>query len=332
MSIDAPIRLTSADLAVEILPLGASLRRFDVRQPDGSWRNIVLGHRDLELYRTDTSCLGSTLGRCASRITDARFVLDGHTYLLDANEPPNCRHGGVAGFHALPWSVESVGEREVRLRLTSPDGDQGFPGTVTVTATYSLIDGGAQVVYTAVTDAPTVVSLTTHPYFTLEGEGTGTADDHLLTVHADAYTPTRADGIPTGEIRSVTGTSADFRTARALGTARVAACAEGIARNDGFDHNFVVTGSGTREHARLVGPSGLSVTVVSDQPCLQVYGGDHFDGSLVGPSGRPIERRAGVALETQRWPDAPNRPEFPSSVLRPGEVFEATTRWMVGWE
>lgn len=332
MSIEAPIRLTSADLAVEILPLGASLHRFEVRQPDGSWRNIVLGHRDLELYRTDTSCLGSTLGRCASRITDARFVLDGHTYLLDANEPPNCRHGGVAGFHALPWSVESVGEREVRLRLTSPDGDQGFPGTVTVTATYSLIDGGAQVVYTAVTDAPTVVSLTTHPYFTLEGEGTGTADDHLLTVHADAYTPTRADGIPTGEIRSVTGTSADFRTARALGTARVAACAEGIARNDGFDHNFVVNGTGMREHARLVGPSGLGVTVVSDQPCLQVYGGDHFDGSLVGTSGRPIGRRAGVALETQRWPDAPNRPEFPSSVLRPGEVFSATTQWLVGWE
>jgi len=329
MSTEAPIRLHSEDVAVEILPLGASIHRFEVRQADGTWLDIVLGHRDLDAYRTDTSCLGSTLGRCASRITDARFTLDGRTYALDANEPPNCRHGGVAGFHALDWTVEARTDSAVTLSLTSPDGDQGFPGELRATATYALLDGGLQVAYTAVTDAPTVVSLTTHPYFNLSGEGSGDTDEHLLTVHADAFTPTRADGIPTGDLRSVTGTAADFRSGRHLGEARVAACAEGIARNDGFDHNFVVNGSGMREHASLVGPSGLSVAVLSDQPCLQVYGGDHFDGSIVGVSGRRYQRRAGLALETQRYPDAPNHPGFPSSVLRPGEMFSATTQWLV---
>lgn len=329
MSIDAPIRLESADIAVEILPLGATIHRFEVRQRDGVWRNIVLGHRRLDTYLTDTSYLGSTLGRCASRIDNARFTLDGTLYELDANEPPHCRHGGAGGFHVREWDVDVVGAGHLALSLVSPDGDQGFPGEVRATAEYSLITGGVQVVYTAVTDAPTLVSLTTHPYFNLDGEGSGTTDGHQLTLHASEFTPTRPDGIPTGEVRRVEGTAADFRSGRLLGEAREAAVAEGIARNDGFDHNFVIDGVGLRECAVLSNPAGMALSVRSDQPALQVYGGDHLDGSLTGTSGRAYQRRAGVALETQQFPDTANHPAFPSAVLQPGQRFTATTQWLV---
>ena len=207
---------------------------------------------------------------------------------------------------------------------------RSYPGELRVTVRYELIPGGVQVTYRASTDAPTVVNLTTHPYFNLDGEGAGSTDGHRLTIRASRYTPNHDDGIPTGEIRDVTGTAADFRGGPVLGEAWRAAVAERITRRGGFDHNFVVDGDGMREHCRLTGDSGLTLTVVSDQPALQVYGGDHFDGSQVGTSGRPYGLHAGVALETQNFPDAPNQPGFPSSVLRPGQEYVATTRWLVG--
>jgi len=283
----------------------------------------------LPLPATDRSFMGVSIGRFASRMRDARFTLDGVTCALDANEPPNCLHGGSSGFHARVWDEDVLGAGHLALGLVSVDGDQGFPGNLEVTAEFSLIEGGLQVVYTAVTDAPTVVSMTAHPYFNLDGEGTGDVDGHQLRVHGGAYTPTRVDGIATGEIRPVDGTAVDFRAGRVLGEARAAAAAEGIARNGGIDHNFVIDGTGLREHAVLTGSSGLTVTVLSDQPALQVYTADHLDGSLVGESGRPYAARAGVALETQQFPDAPNHPGFPSAVLRPGERFSATTQWLV---
>ena len=325
---DSVIRLAGDSVRLEILPLGATIHRFDVRLGDGTWRNILLGYATLEEYREAFGYLGMTVGRFANRIARGRFSLDGVEYQVDVNEPPNLLHGGNRGFHSREWDVVGSGADWAELRLVSPDGDQGFTGTLTASARYELVPGGAQVTYRATTDAPTVVNLTTHPYFNLDGEGTGATDGHRLTIHASRYTPNHDDGIPTGEIRDVTGSAADFRSGPLLGAARDAAEAEGITRKGGFDHNFVIDGAGMREHCRFTGQDGLTLTIVSDQPALQMYGGDGFDGRP-GTSGKPYGRRAGVALETQGYPDAPNHDNFPSTVLRPDEEYTATTQWLV---
>ena len=184
--------------------------------------------------------------------------------------------------------------------------------------------------YRATTDAPTVVNLTTHPYFNLDGEDSGDTDFHQLRIPASTYTPNHDDGIPTGEIRDVTDSAADFRLGRVLGPAREHALEEGITRNGGYDHNFVIDGEGLRKHCRLTGASGLSLVLRSDAPALQVYTGEHLDGSAPGTSGVAYVRRAGVALEPQGFPDAPNHDNFPSTVLRPGEEYVTTTQWLVG--
>ena len=329
IDVDYSLRLESPDVRLELLALGATMRRLEVRLPDGSWRNILLGSGDINDYFVANRYLGATVGRFANRIAGGRFSLDGREYQLDVNEPPNQLHGGTEGFWSRVWSVDGSGADWAEFSLTSPDGDQGYPGEVRVGARYELVPGGVQVTYRAVTDAPTVINLTTHPYFNLDGEASGTTDDQVLTIHASHYTPNHDDGIPTGEIRDVTGSAADFRTGRAFGEARRAADAEGITRNDGFDHSFVVDGSGMREHCRLTGTDGLTLTILSDQPALQVYGGEHFDGTQVGTSGTPYVQRAGMALETQGFPDAPNHSNFPNTVLRPGEEYLHTTRWLV---
>ena len=326
---ESPIRLGTDSVRVEILPLGASLRRFEVRLVDDTWRNILLGYSDLDGYRTARGKLGMSIGRYANRIARARFTLDGVEYPLDANEAPNQLHGGSGGFVTRQWEVTGQGADWVELTLLSADGDQGFPGELTVRTCYQLIPGGAQVSYHAITTAATVVNLTTHPYFNLNGEGSGATDRHRLVVHASRYTPTSKDGIPTGEIRDVTGSALDFRSGPLVGQARDAAVAQGIARKGGFDHNLVVDGQGLREHCRLTGEDGLTLVMHSDQPALQLYGGSHFDGSQIGTSGQPYPPDAGVALEPQNYPDAPNHPNFPSSVLRPGQEYTTTTRWLI---
>ena len=326
---ESPIRLGTDSVRVEILPLGASLRRFEVRLVDDTWRNILLGYSDLDGYRTARGKLGMSIGRYANRIARARFTLDGVEYPLDANEAPNQLHGGSGGFVTRQWEVTGQGADWVELTLLSADGDQGFPGELTVRTCYQLIPGGAQVSYHAITTAATVVNLTTHPYFNLNGEGSGATDRHRLVVHASRYTPTSKDGIPTGEIRDVTGSALDFRSGPLVGQARDAAVAQGIARKGGFDHNLVVDGQGLREHCRLTGEDGLTLVMQSDQPALQLYGGSHFDGSQIGTSGQPYPPDAGVALEPQNYPDAPNHPNVPSSVLRPGQEYTTTTRWRI---
>jgi len=311
---------------LELLHVGAAVRRLDVRLADGTWRNVVLGHPDPADYRKNHGYLGASVGRFANRIDRARFVLDGRTYFLDTNEPPNILHGGAHGFGVIDWTLVGSGPTWAEFSLESAHGDQGFPGRLTAGARFEVVDGAVRITYTATTASPTVVNLTTHPYFNLDGEGSGTIEEHRLQVNAGAWTPTRDDGIPTGEIRDVTGSAADFRSPQPLGAARARAQAEGITRTDGFDHNFVVDGDGLREHCRLTGTSGLTLVLSSDQPGLQVYDGEHFVGEP-GTSGRPYPRLAGLALEPQRFPDAPNQPGFPSSVLRPGETYTATTTW-----
>ena len=315
-------------IRLELLQVGAAVRRLDVRLADGSWRNIVLGHPDLADYRGNHGYLGASVGRFANRIDAAHFVLGSRDFMLDANEPPNILHGGSHGFGVVDWTLAGSGPDWAELTLVSPDGDQGFPGELTARVRFEAAGSAVRITYTATTDAATVVNLTTHPYFNLDGEGAGTIETHLFQADASAWTPTRDDGIPTGEIRDVTGTAADFRCPRPLGAARAEARAEGITRTGGYDHNFVIDGDGMREHCRLVGASGLTLVVSSDQPGLQVYDGEHFVGER-GTSGRPYPRLAGLALEPQRFPDAPNQPGFPTPVLRPGEVYTAQTTWEI---
>ena len=330
ISDDTTILLAGDSVRLHLLPLGATLHRFEVRLPDGTWRNILLGHPTAADYVTGQGYLGASVGRYANRIGGARFTLDGTRYIIGANEGANQLHGGAGGFSTRVWDVKDVGDDWVEFTLESPHGDEGFPGKMVVSALFELVEGGAQVTYRATTEAPTVVNLTTHPYFNLDGEASGDTDFHQLRIPAGTYTPNRDDGIPTGEIRDVTGSAADFRLGRVLGPARARALEEGITRNGGYDHNFVVDGTGLREHCRFTGASGLKLVLRSDAPALQVYTGEHFDGSFPGTSGVPYLRREGVALEPQGFPDAPNHPNFPSTVLRPGEEYVTTTQWLVG--
>ncbi len=323
------VRIVNSRFCLELLHLGATMHRFEVRMEDGSWRNIILGADRIEDYLTNGSYLGMTVGRFANRIRNARFALDGVTYRLDANEGENHAHGGAGGFHTRRWNLTGHGSDWVRFELRSADRDQGFPGVLDVSAHYELQPDGASVTYEATSDAPTIVNLTTHPYFNLDGEGAGNCDSHELRIHASHYTPNDDCGIPTGAILEVDASALDFRDWRPLGAARDSAEVERVTRRGGFDHNFIVDGSGMRECCRLRGSRGTMLRVLSDQPALQVYGGDHFDGTQIGTTGVGYPRRAGIALETQGFPDAPNNPHFPSTVLRPSETYCATTVWLV---
>ncbi len=321
------ITLRRADIRLELLTLGATLRRFEVLIGQ-TWRNIVLGHPDLADYVANVGYLGSTVGRVANRMGGARFSLDGVDYPLAANAGVNQLHGGPGGFSTREWDVLGQGADWVEFGLTSADGDQGYPGEVAVRARFELLDDGAQVHFWAATDAPTVVNLTTHPYFNLDGEGSGSVEGHRLQIPSEAFTPLHPDGVPTGEIRGVAGTALDFRDGQLIGTARERAVAEGLDRDNGIDHNFAIEGSGPREQLRLFGADGLTLTVFSDLPGVQVYTGNHFAGEP-GTSGLPYPVWAGVAVEPQGFPDAPNHANFPPVVLRPGEEYTTTTRWQL---
>lgn len=306
---NTPIRLHRGGFALTLLPLGATLHGFDVELPDGSWRNVVVSRDDLDAVHA--SYLGATVGRCANRIGKARFELGGNSYQLVANEGENQLHGGPGGFSERIWQVAEVTESSATFTLVSEDGDQGYPGRVVVRATYMVGDDGAEVVYRARTDAATVVNLTTHPYFRLGGTG---IDDHRVTVPASAYTPVDAAMIPTGEIRAVTGTALDLRAGVMVKQACAEAVSTGTDAGGGIDHNFVVDGSGWREHVRLEGPDGLTLQVFSDAPAVQLYSGEQID-------------RAGLAIEPQGFPDAPNHANFPSVTLHPGQEYLRRIRW-----
>ncbi|MEU5255607.1 aldose epimerase family protein [Streptomyces longwoodensis] len=298
--------LERAGTRVRVLSYGGIVQSVEVPDRDGRTANVVLGFADLDGYRDHPEpFLGALIGRYANRIARARFELDGVRYELEPNGPPNSLHGGSRGFDKRVWDVEPV-EHGLRLSRVSPHGEEGFPGRLEVTATYTLDASGAlRFAYEAVTDAPTVVNLTNHSYFNLVGSGTATG--HELRLAASRYTPVDADLIPTGDLAPVADTRFDFLTSRKLGT--------------GYDHNYVLDKGVTaaaEEVAELHDPaSGRVLTVATTEPGLQLYTGDHLPA--------PFTPGEGVALETQHFPDSPNRPAFPSTVLRPGEVYRSET-------
>ncbi|WP_377645301.1 aldose epimerase family protein [Oryzobacter terrae] len=316
--------LVAPGLRLEVLDLGATVH--SLRLADGSQEvEVVLGYAELADHVADPPDFhGAVVGRWANRIAFSRFSIDGTTYELDANEGLTCLHGGPDGFHRRTWSVVEAADDHLVLELVSPDGDAGFPGRLVARATYGVSPGEVVIELTATADAPTVVSLTNHAYLGLAGGGS--VEDHLLTVDAGRWLPVDDASIPTG-VEAVDGTPFDLRAPTRLGDV-VASPHPQVAAAGGLDHAYLLDATGLRRAARLEHPaSGRAVEVITDQPSLQVYTGNGLDGSRRGHDGRPMTRHGGVALETQRPPDAPNQPELGPSVLRPGEEYRSTTVW-----
>jgi aldose 1-epimerase len=327
--------LTNGDLRVRILTYGGILQTIEVPDRRGRLANVTLGFDNLTDYVERNPFFGCITGRYANRIAGGSFELDGVVYDdLPLNDGPNSLHGGEIGFDKHVWDATPFTTRNtvgLRLTFTSPDGDQGYPGTLEAEVVYTLTRDGIRIDYRATTDAPTVVNLTNHAYFNLAGEGTGTIDDHRLQINADHYTPVDSTLIPTGEIAPVRGTPMDFRRPTAIGDRNRDGTFEQLVFGRGYDHNWVLdrrdeTLTELEQAARLTDPSsGRVLTVLTTEPGLQFYGGNFLDGTLVGTSGNMYRQGDGLALETQHFPDSPNQPNFPSTVLRPGEVYETTT-------
>jgi len=328
MSPDEPIRVgTAPGPELEVTRLGAAVHRLHVTV-DGERRNVVLGHPTAADRLASSSYLGGTIGRYANRIAHGRFPLDGREVVVGTHDRGNSLHGGPDGFDRRLWDVVSQGPDELVLSLASPDGDQGFPGTLAATVRYGVSGDVVRIEMTATTDAPTVVNLTNHAYFNLAGEGSGTVDGHRLVVEADEYTPVDATGIPLGEHAPVDGTPFDLREATPIGAA-VRRDHPQVVDARGIDHNYVVRGTGLRPHATLRA-DGIRLRLRSDQPGLQVYTANALDGTQPGTSGGRYRQGDGVALEPQLFPDSPNRPAWPSPVLRPGETYRHTIEWDFG--
>jgi len=308
----------------ELIPLGAALRLLEVPDRQGKPANVVLGFADLEDYRGPPRFYGAVTGRYANRIGRARFTLDGTEHRIAANDGANSLHAGPLGLDQQFWEVAARSEESVRFRHISPAGHNGFPGTLTVEAHYAIEADGLAIRLTAFTDAPTVVNLTHHAYFNLAGEASGTTIlDHLLRIPAGRTTPTDAGLIPTGALADVAGTPFDFRMPRRIGT-EIDADDEQLRHGQGYDHNFVIDAANgeLRRVATLFDPgSGRVLDLHSGEPGLQFYSGNHLAGGAPGTSGRGYAARGGLCLEPQKFPDSPNRPDFPSARLDPGKVY-----------
>jgi aldose 1-epimerase len=325
--------LQSGDLTVEILTYGGIIAAIHAPDRDGKLANVALGRPDVAGYIARSAHFGAITGRYANRISGGRFSLDGVDYQLPQNSGTNALHSGPTGLDKQVWQAEAV-EDGVALRHTSPDGTSGLPGEVELEVVYRLRGGTDLCIdYTATTTKPTILNLTNHGYFNLAGEAAGDIMGHELTIVADAFTPTDAIGVPSGEIRAVAGTVFDFREATPIG-ARIREADEQILCGKGYDHNWVLSKSATgalEMAARVREPgSGRTLEVWTTEPGVQFYSGNQLDGSIPGTSGPTYRQSAGFCLETQHFPDSPNRPNFPSTVLRPGETLRSTTIFRFG--
>jgi len=323
-------------MKVRIISYGAAIQSLIVPDRDGHLDDVVVGPATMEGYLTKPQFFGATVGRIANRIDKGRFTLDGKTYQAPVNDGAHSLHGGTKGFDKVLWEVVSAqggASATVTLRLVSPDGDQGYPGALTTIATYSLDEKNQLTIdYKATTDKPTVVNLSNHAYWNLAGEGSAEgAMGHLLTIPADHYSPTDATAIPTGEFRPVAGTVFDFRKATPVGLRVRDAADQQIAFGRGYDHNWVVA-RGLAVQPRLLArveepKSGRVMEVLSNQPGLQFYSGNFLDATTVGKAGKIYRMGDAIVLEPQMFPDTPNRPEFGSIRLEPGQTYHNRIIW-----
>lgn len=301
-------------LVLRAINYGTIVTELHVPDRQGRTADVVLGMKDVDAYLAGHPYFGCTAGRCANRIADGRFSIDDRPHQVTRNNGPHHLHGGARGFDRRVWEVDGADASSVRFSLTSPDGEEGYPGTVKAQVVYALTpENEFRVEMTATTDAPTLVNLAHHTYWNLAGQGR--ILDHVLTLDADRYTPVDATLITTGEMAEVANTPFDFRRPKRIGDDL--GCVAG-----GYDHNFVVRGSGLRRAARLEDPSsGRGMELFTTEPGIQLYTGNFLDGTAKGKDGAGYGKHAGLCLETQKFPDAVNKPGWPSPVLRPGETY-----------
>ncbi len=316
-------------MEAKITNYGCIVTHLTVPDRNGKPGDVVLGYDSLSSYLAVNPYFGCVAGRYANRIAKAQFKLDGRTVRVTRNDGPNHLHGGKTGFDKVLWTAEpSDSSAALKLTVTAADGEEGYPGNLTAVVTYTLTDDNAlRIDYEAVTDKPTVVNLTQHSYFNLSADPSTDALDHTLLILADRFTPVDRTLIPTGELKSVDGTPFDFRTPVAVG-ARIGAEDEQLRRGLGYDHNWVLNGwdGSLQTVAELADSvSGRTMEVLTTEPGIQFYSGNFLDGTITGKGGVVYNRRSGLCLETQHYPDSPNKPKFPSTVLRPGETYKSTT-------
>jgi aldose 1-epimerase len=318
--------LHNGSMTARIMTYGAIVTELHVPDRQGKDADVVLGFASLDKYLAGHPYFGSIAGRFANRIANGTFTLDGKTYHLPINNGPNTLHGGKAGFDKKLWDSEPMETADgpaLKLTYVSKDGEEGFPGNLKVRVTYTLTnDSALKYVIDATTDKPTVVNLTNHTYFNLDGENSGTVLDEVLMINADRYVPVNDTQIPTGELARVHGTPMDFTKPHVIG--------ERIDQAPGgYDHNYVINGGGQGKlvHAAKVRDprSGRVMELYTTQPGVQFYTGNFLDGKITGIGGAKYQQHAGLCLETQHFPDAPNQPQFPSTVLRPGQTYHQVT-------
>lgn len=323
-------------MQVRAITYGAIIQAIQVPDKSGHTGDVTLGYDSLSGYLATSPYFGAVVGRYANRIARGRFTLEGRTYRLATNNGPNHLHGGLKGYDKVVWKAQSFQRGDtvgVKFQHTSPDRDEGYPGKVRVSVTYSLTPKNELMVeYRATADRATPLNLSQHTYWNLAGEGIGQILQHLLTIEADRYTPVDSTLIPTGELADVAGTPLDFRKATPIG-ARINQKDPQLQYGKGYDHNFVLNRSGTGlvHAARVFDPkTGRTLDISTTEPGLQFYSGNFLDGSIRGKSGHVYGFRSALVLETQHFPDSPNQPNFPSTILRPGQEFWSQTVFAFG--
>jgi aldose 1-epimerase len=318
-------------VTAQIINYGATITSLYVPDRNGKAADVVLGYDSIDGYINGTAYFGAIVGRYGNRIGRGQFQLDGKTYHLAVNDGANHLHGGTIGFNKVLWDVINVDdspEPSIRLQYVSPDGEEGYPGTVTLKVTYTLTNKNElRVDYEGTTDQPTILNPTQHSYFNLSGNFNNTILDQLLMIEADGFTPVDKGLIPTGRIANVANTPMDFRTPMAIG-AHINDKDEQLEFGRGYDHNWVLRGSAghLRKAAEVYeAGSGRMMSVFTDQPGLQFYSGNFLDGTAKGKNGIAYQMRTGLCLEAQAFPDTPNKPQFPPVTLRPGQTYRQTT-------
>jgi aldose 1-epimerase len=329
-NIDLYTLTNKSGLQVAITNFGGIVVRIKVADRNGKSEDVVLGYDSLDGYVSDKAYFGAIVGRYANRIAQGKFTFDGKTYTLARNNGENSLHGGIKGFNKAVWKAQEVHAKDgpsVELTYLSKDGEEGYPGNLSVKVVYTLTDHNElKIDYNATTDKKTVLNLTNHSYFNLNPSGSDILQ-HVLMIQADKFTPVDAGLIPTGELRSVAGTPFDFREPTAIG-ARIDQDDEQLKLGKGYDHNFVLIkkGNGVELAARVVEPTtGRVLEVFTDQPGVQFYSGNFLDGTIRGKGGKVYQRRSALCLETQHFPDSPNHAEFSTTELKPGEKYHTTT-------
>jgi len=328
-SVDLFILTNQNGLEMSVTNYGAKIVSLHVPDCNGKICDVALGHNSIDEYLSSKEpYFGAVCGRTGNRIAKGKFTLDGKEYQLAVNNGPNNLHGGLKGFNAVVWDACQINEQTIELTYVSPDGEEGFPGTLVTRITYTLTDDNTvQMDYEAYTDQTTIVNLTNHSYFNLSGAGDPYIGDHFLTINADTYLPTDETAIPYSDPEPVAGTPMDFRTPHTIG-ARIEENFQQLIFGKGYDHTYILNGEdeGLKFCAKAVSPkTGIAMDVLTTEPGVQLYTGNWMTGEFVGKNGQRYPMRSAFCLETQHFPDSINKPQYPSVVLRPGETFKSQT-------